>query len=221
MTSGSEGAYSPTFGMLAQMREYYQAGAVLDETQYVISTNCVEQLTGADSEYVITLKNDTGIFLMMVIPRENRLDADVSDKAITVKVTDEYSYNEEPMTQVYIGAGGTFNLMNVNSGALSRVNESNPYRESYYLTNPSACNLENDFYFDYYLNSGGGGGEDECPSGGSHNFSAIGQPAYTLPNYQCPSCGKTGYCAQHYTKCTNCGAISEFVRCQNCGWQSG
>lgn len=79
-------------------------------------------------------------------------------------------------------------------------------------------NADYDIFVSCYVSNSGN--EGDCPAGGDHDFSAVGQPGYSLFDYQCPNCKQTGYCYHQTTQCTKCGAYSDFVLCTNCGWQS-
>ena len=220
MAGGGKDAWNPAFGIYVYMTEYYQSGAILDKYNiYVFVDFPTEDLTGTDSKYVIVYSQDSyGGNYISIVPRENRKDADISDKRIMMKV--QYSDGlQSEMNEINVMMGGTFNFMGTDYDAIINISENNSYRTSYYFTGNQAPNMQNDFFFDYYLNSGSGT-SDECPMGGSHDFSAIGQPGSSLPGYQCPSCGQTGYCYQQTTQCTKCGESSDVVRCQYCGWQT-
>lgn len=220
MAGGENYTWNPAFGIHVRMTEYYQSGAILEQIFYYIFVNFpVEDLTGTNSKYVIVVYDDDfGGKILSIIPRENRKDSDISDKRVDMNVQDSNG-DIMKVDQIFAYVGGTFNLVSVFYGSVTDVNESNSYRTSYYLTGNPVCDMQNDMIFDYYLNSEPGT-SDECPMGGSHNFSATGQPGSSLPSYQCPSCGQTGYCYQQTTQCTKCGEYSDVVRCQYCGWQT-
>lgn len=220
MAGGENYTWNPAFGIHAQTTEYYQSGAIIAEMHYYIFVNfAIEDLTGTNSKNVIVCYDDEfGSKIVSIVPRENRKDADISSKLIMIKA--QSSYGEVMKTdKINISMLGTFSLLSVYHESIARINESNSYRESYYLTGNPVCDMQNDMIFDYYLNSEPGT-SDECPMGGSHDFSAIGQPGSSMPGYQCPSCGQTGYCYQQTTQCTKCGEYSDVVRCQYCGWQT-
>ena len=218
LMAGGGGSWYPAFGVSYRTTEYYQSGATLEQGEFYVFTEFPpEKLVGASSEYVIaTFPNENQL---CVIPRANLSSSSIDGVKCLLKIQDG-SGGSYTATDVSILAVGTFNFKTY--GDDITYQSSTAGREHYYIASAGHVPSADDFYFEFYYNSmpdpGGGG---ECPSGGSHDFSTAGQPAYPLPDYQCPSCGQTGFCAQQMETCTKCGAMSEFVRCQNCGWQSG
>lgn len=212
-------AWVPAFGVHVQLTRYYQALPVLEQVHYNVYVDFpLEDLTGVNSEYVIVVEENTGgidLFCISIVPRENRGDANIEDKKIMFRLD---SSEGALIKDLNIPSLGIFNLLSTYHGSIAMVSESNAYRSSYYLTGNPPCDMQNDMIFDFYA-SLGPAEEDECPGGGSHNFSAIGLPAVVLPEALCPGCGRVGYCAQQYTQCTKCDAMSEYVRCGYCGWQ--
>lgn len=223
LMAGGGGGWTRVFGFYYHTTEYYQSGDIITfGNGYVGAEIPVSSLVGPSSEYVIAqIQEQNQIF---IIPRENMSDSNVDSVKCNLKI--EYTGGDnagmvENGTDFSVPAFGTFNFVNMSSGVFASLSSRNG-RNYWYIHDEGHVPSIDDSYFDFYMNFmpdpvGGGA----CPSGGSHDFSTAGQPAYPLPNYPCPSCGQTGYCAQQYTQCTKCSAMSEYVRCQNCGWQSG
>ena len=213
-------AWVPAFGVRAQLMEYYQAGEQLDVNNYEVYVNFpIEDLIGENSKYVIVVSDVEGGLsdhFISIVPRENRMDANIDEeKLIFMSKSVDGTFMIDTLS---ISMGGIFNLLSTYHGSIAMVSESNAYRSSYYLTGNPPCDMQNDMIFDFYA-SFGPAEEDECPGGGSHNFSAIGLPASPLPGVQCPGCGMVGFCVQQYTECTKCGLVSDYFHCGFCGWQ--
>lgn len=214
LMAGGGGSWTRALSVLYDFT-YEEMGVHDQYPCYIFIDFPISKLTGEDSEYAIRIHSNLAqyegypvteipVVKVVIVPRD-----DPNSTGIPVKLERQGSETIGDSADIYCdGNVGYWNAPGLlGSGLLSiDPNSDAEYDITVVCWQPSG---------------GGSSGEDECPSGGSHDFSTAGQPAYPLPNYPCPSCGQTGFCAQQYMQCTKCGAMSEYVRCQNCGWQSG
>ncbi len=170
------------------------------------------QLVGSNSEYVIkfnsTLQQYDDIFVDLPRVEISIVSRDDPDgDTIPVKYNDYSDLEEDFATINCDSSTGYWNAPNLIES------------DNVYYIDPAGNDDYDVLVFCYVANSSGGD-EGDCPAGGDHDFSAVGQPGYSLFDYQCPNCKQTGYCYHQTTQCTKCGAYSDFVLCTNCGWQS-
>lgn len=186
-------------------------------------------LVGADSEYVIMMETFNGCdvdyyttFTIYVVPRNKTyygkqyaVDLNVLD----LELNNTYTTKEIELTFRYISMGlsnGDFGTASqssmyyrpdVNATYAWLLNDTEPlFNEINSITGYAFL-----FYGDPPIN--------ECPGGGEHDWSSLGQPGNGMPESECPSCHNVGWMWQQWFECTKCGDYSEIQHCGYCGWQ--
>lgn len=193
--------------------QFYIDSAVDQEDLYFLYTTVpLAELTGTGSKYVIGVEDhisgqDMPYVLIYIIPRANRLDADIS--GVRMPIRRGASGTPSPGA-VTVHMDYPMGYHEVISG-LTKIVETNSRRTCYILTGASSDPAEMLVRSDMF--SGGGGGEGECPSGGSHSTMSIGASG----GGNCPNCGTNNLVVDHL-QCTKCGAVFESVYCGYCGY---
>ena len=158
-SNSAGGPYSPTFGIEVETTEYYQWGDIVSRSQYVISTNYVDNLVGSDSEYIIVMEtpnsHSIGSVDMTIIPREYMTYPDYWSYAIPFLVTsDDEMYQNEEFTTFFFSGGGMFNLINEKSTCIYYDTNIRPDRIAYYILDPLECTMIDDFWVNYFMQLG-------------------------------------------------------------------
>lgn len=201
----------------------------MEIAEYIFPDIPEGSLVGPHSEYVIMLETINGFDIdyyttvnIYVVPRDKTYYG--KQYAVDLHVFDglgEYMYTakECEYTFRYISMG--FSDGDFGTGYESSIyNKPNASATYAWLNNDdhpllTDINVIGGYAFFYY----GDPPINECPGGGEHDWSSLGQPGNGMPESECPSCHNVGWMWQQWFECTKCGDYSETQHCGYCGWQ--